>query len=101
MTQFHTDEYVDFLSRVSPDNVDQYVREQSKCACWGVKALERGKRVGRAMLMHVLATFAVNVGDDCPVFDGLFEYCSIAAGGSMGSYPERRMVSLMKMPLTH
>ena len=27
----------------------------------------------------------VNVGDDCPVFDGLFEYCSISAGGSMGN----------------
>ena len=24
------------------------------------------------------------MGDDCPVFDGLFEYCSISAGGSMG-----------------
>jgi hypothetical protein len=24
------------------------------------------------------------VGDDCPIFDGLFEYCSISAGGSMG-----------------
>lgn len=28
---------------------------------------------------------SVNVGEDCPVFDGLFEYCSISAGGSMGS----------------
>lgn len=27
-----------------------------------------------------------NVGDDCPVFDGLFEYCSISAGGSMGAF---------------
>lgn len=27
-----------------------------------------------------------NVGDDCPIFDGLFEYCSISAGGSMGMY---------------
>lgn len=27
---------------------------------------------------------ADNVGDDCPIFDGLFEYCSISAGGSMG-----------------
>lgn len=27
---------------------------------------------------------SVNLGDDCPVFDGLFEYCSISAGGSMG-----------------
>ena len=30
MSQFHTDEYVDFLYRVTPDNVDAYVREQSK-----------------------------------------------------------------------
>lgn len=25
----------------------------------------------------------VNVGDDCPVFDGLFEFCGISGGGSM------------------
>ena len=55
MTQFHTDEYVDFLQRVTPDNMDQFGREQSK----------------------------YNVGDDCPAFDGLFEFCGISAGGSM------------------
>ncbi|CAD0015913.1 unnamed protein product [Aureobasidium pullulans] len=55
MTQFHTDEYVDFLSKVTPDNMDSYAKEQGK----------------------------YNVGDDCPVFDGLFEYCGISAGGSM------------------
>ncbi|KAI1328938.1 histone deacetylase RpdA/Rpd3 [Xylariaceae sp. FL0255] len=55
MTQFHTDEYIDFLQRVSPENMEQYQREQSK----------------------------FNVGDDCPVFDGLFEFCGISAGGSM------------------
>jgi histone deacetylase 1/2 len=25
------------------------------------------------------------VGDDCPIFDGLFDYCAISAGGSMGA----------------
>lgn len=55
MTQFHTDEYVDFLQKVTPDNMDSYAREQGK----------------------------YNVGDDCPVFDGLFEFCGISAGGSM------------------
>ncbi|KAH8923501.1 histone deacetylase [Atractiella rhizophila] len=55
MSQFHTDEYVDFLSRIIPDNVDTHSREMAK----------------------------FNVGDDCPVFDGLFDYCSISAGGSM------------------
>ena len=29
-------------------------------------------------------TTADNVGDDCPVFDGLFEYCALSAGSSMG-----------------
>ncbi|KAJ5735482.1 uncharacterized protein N7483_000607 [Penicillium malachiteum] len=55
MTQFHTDEYIDFLSKVTPDNMDSFGKEQSR----------------------------YNVGDDCPVFDGLFEFCGISAGGSM------------------
>ena len=55
MTQFHTDEYIDFLNKVTPDNMDQYQKEQGR----------------------------FNVGDDCPVFDGLFEFCGISAGGSM------------------
>ncbi|KAK9480347.1 hypothetical protein V1514DRAFT_326129 [Lipomyces japonicus] len=55
MCQFHTDEYVDFLSRITPDNMDMFAKEQVK----------------------------FNVGDDCPVFDGLFEFCSISGGGSM------------------
>ncbi|TKS86380.1 Histone deacetylase 1 [Collichthys lucidus] len=27
--------------------------------------------------------FAVNVGEDCPVFDGLFEFCQLSGGGSV------------------
>ena len=55
MTQFHTDDYVDFLQKVTPDNMENHGKEQTK----------------------------YNVGDDCPVFDGLFEFCGISAGGSM------------------
>lgn len=55
MTQFHTDEYIDFLKKVTPDNMDQHTKEQGR----------------------------FNVGDDCPVFDGLFEFCGISGGGSM------------------
>jgi histone deacetylase 1/2 len=55
MTQFHTDEYIDFLQKVTPDNMESFLKEQTK----------------------------YNVGDDCPVFDGLFEFCGISAGGSM------------------
>ncbi|GAN08679.1 histone deacetylase 1/2 [Mucor ambiguus] len=55
MTQFHTDDYIEFLSRVTPENMDAYQKDQAK----------------------------FNVGDDSPVFEGLFEYCGLSAGGSM------------------
>jgi hypothetical protein len=34
----------------------------------------------------------VNVGEDCPVFEGLFEFCSISAGGSIGKRCEKYLV---------
>ncbi|GAA5852705.1 hypothetical protein JCM5353_002414 [Sporobolomyces roseus] len=67
MAQFHTDEYVDFLSRVTPDLVEAAAEGNG-----GNKTAGLAREMGR-----------FNVGDDCPVFDGLFEYCSISAGGSM------------------
>ena len=60
MTQFHTDEYVDFLQKVTPDNMDSYGKEQGK----------------------------YNVGDDCPVFDGLFEFCGHQCGREYGGRGE-------------
>lgn len=34
--------------------------------------------------MFVFCVVAVNVGEDCPVFDGLFEFCQLSTGGSAG-----------------
>jgi acetoin utilization deacetylase AcuC-like enzyme len=31
MTQFHTDDYVEFLHRINPENANNYAREQLKC----------------------------------------------------------------------
>ena len=31
-----------------------------------------------------LLLLSVNVGEDCPVFDGLFEFCQLSTGGSIG-----------------
>ena len=28
-------------------------------------------------------TLTVLIGEDCPAFDGLYEFCSISAGGSL------------------
>lgn len=63
MSQFHSDDYVDFLYRVNPENVNAYSKELMK----------------------------YNIGDDSPIFDGLFEYSSISAGGSMGEVLSARI----------
>ncbi|GAB5356159.1 hypothetical protein AAMO2058_000267200 [Amorphochlora amoebiformis] len=56
MTMFHSDDYVHFLQSVTPDNIGDYTRE-----------LQR-----------------YNMDVDCPVFDGLFKYCQLYTGGSIG-----------------
>ena len=32
MTQFHSDEYIEFLSRITPNNMNTQVKEQHKCS---------------------------------------------------------------------
>jgi histone deacetylase 1/2 len=56
LTAFHTDDYVHFLSHITLDNMMDYPVE-----------LQR-----------------YNLDVDCPVFDGLFKFCQISAGGSIG-----------------
>ncbi|XP_038685256.1 histone deacetylase 6-like isoform X2 [Tripterygium wilfordii] len=57
--RFHTDEYVQFLRSVSPDVLAEPSFNRSQ------------KRF--------------NVGEDCPVFEGLFNFCQASAGGSIGA----------------
>ncbi|KAI3905475.1 hypothetical protein MKW98_013273 [Papaver atlanticum] len=57
--KFHSDDYVEFLSSVSPETLHDHTHSRH---------LKR-----------------FNVGEDCPVFEGLFEFCQASAGGSMGA----------------
>ncbi|KAG9015814.1 histone deacetylase (class I) Clr6 [Tulasnella sp. JGI-2019a] len=57
MSRFHTDEYIDFLNRVTPETVQE--------------------------MTHGGTRFLV--GEDNPAFEGLFEFCSISAGGSINA----------------
>uniref|UniRef100_A0A914DVV5 Histone deacetylase n=1 Tax=Acrobeloides nanus TaxID=290746 RepID=A0A914DVV5_9BILA len=57
MTKYHSDDYMLFLKTIKPDNISEY-----------------GKQMQR-----------FNVGEDCPVFDGLFEFCQISSGGSIAA----------------
>ena len=56
LTAFHSDDYIRFLSDVTPDSL----------ADLNPGIIER-----------------YNMGEDCPVFDGLYEYCCTYTGGSL------------------
>ncbi len=57
MTRYHSDEYIDYLCRVTPDTVHGFTEHNLK----------------------------FNPGDDCPLFDGLYDFCASSAGGSIDS----------------
>ena len=56
MTLFHSDEYVEFLRLVTPENQHEHIRQLKR----------------------------FNVAEDCPVFDGLFKFCQVYTGCSVG-----------------
>ncbi|OMJ27085.1 Histone deacetylase 1 [Smittium culicis] len=55
MTRFHSNDYIEYLKRASPEFAEK---------------------------QHV-HTLRYLPGEDCPPFDGIFEFCSISAGGSI------------------
>ncbi|XP_074289128.1 histone deacetylase 9-like [Silene latifolia] len=55
LAQFHSADYVEFLHRITPDKQEEFMSEMAK----------------------------FNLGGDCPVFDNLFEFCQIYAGGTI------------------
>ena len=55
MSIFHADDYIEFLTRVTPDNQMEFVTQLKR----------------------------FNLGEDCPVMDGLFDYCATYTGGSV------------------
>ncbi|KAI0978815.1 hypothetical protein GJ496_000185 [Pomphorhynchus laevis] len=54
---FHSDDYVRFLRTIRLDNLNEFSKQMQK----------------------------YNVGEDCPVFEGLYNFCQISAGGSIAA----------------
>ncbi|XP_042456533.1 histone deacetylase 9 [Zingiber officinale] len=55
LAQFHSTDYVEFLHRISPNTQNLFADELAR----------------------------YNLGEDCPVFENLFEFCQIYAGGTI------------------
>ena len=72
MTRFHTDEYVHFLHRVTPETAEELTYGGTRCE-FSVLVFETHTHVDTVL-----------VGEDNPAFEGLSEFCSISAGGSIG-----------------
>jgi histone deacetylase 1/2 len=47
MTQFHSDDYIEFLYKVTPNNMNNYQKEQAKCAVpfWKFSLETTSKRI--------------------------------------------------------
>ncbi|KAI5315305.1 hypothetical protein L3X38_044481 [Prunus dulcis] len=56
LCRFHADDYVSFLRNITPETQQDQLRQLKR----------------------------FNVGEDCPVFDGLYSFCQTYAGGSVG-----------------
>jgi len=81
MTKFHSDDYIKFLRHISPDNVAEYSKQAQRCM--NPFHLSASPFVSPTHPpIHLF--LPVNVGEDCPVFEGLYEFCQISAGGSIG-----------------
>lgn len=89
MTKFHTDEYVKFLETVTPENQEAYAKQLMRCM---IQNLLFSQNSGSNI------NLLVNVGEDCPVFDGMFQFCQISAGGSMGIVLSNALHSFDKTP---
>lgn len=57
ITRYHSDDYIDFLRTVRSDNMNTLTDQMAK----------------------------FSVGEDCPVFDGVYEFCQLSCGGSLAA----------------
>lgn len=72
MKEFHSSDYIDFLSRITPENMHEFAASMSK--------------------------FGIGEFSDCPVFSGLYDYCRIHAGASIGEFPADDQAPLSAAP---
>jgi len=56
IANFHSQDYIEFLKRVTPNNVSNFTK--------------------------FLSRFNLGI-DDCPIFDGMYDFCRLSCGGSL------------------
>lgn len=98
MTKYHSDDYIKFLRSIRPDNMSEYSKQMQRCGCCPPPPpSDTFLLLVKPFCLPPLLT--VNVGEDCPVFDGLFEFCQLSTGGSVGRILELRLLPAIQLVL--
>ena len=71
LTQFHSDDYISFLQRINPDILQSASNDNSSS----------NNNTGLSEVMEWMTRF--NLVEDCPVFEGMYDFCKMYAGASM------------------
>ncbi|PKA63897.1 Histone deacetylase 6 [Apostasia shenzhenica] len=79
--RFHSEDYVDFLASVTP----QVLAASASASASAVNVAHGGGASHQYESSYARQLRRFNVGEDCPVFEGLFEFCQASAGGSIGA----------------
>jgi acetoin utilization deacetylase AcuC-like enzyme len=90
MTQFHSDNYIQFLKRVTPNLLDanngrgDNFQKKPSHSCGKTLFDNRPHPVVGEAEISSIGDNKFNVGEnDCPWFPGLFEFSQISSGGSI------------------
>ena len=79
MTKYHSDDYIRFLRSIRPDNMSDYNKQVGPDYMIKHSVLTRISVIyGNLHTIHFDTQMQrFNVGEDCPVFDGLYEFCQV------------------------
>ena len=68
--EFHSEDYIQFLQKINPGIIDQYKDQLS--TCFDLRWIGDG--------------LDAMYNDDNPVFEGIFDFCQLYCGASLGTW---------------
>ena len=84
MARFHSEEYLNFLREISPDTIGAHIKHLSVTTARGLRIVCVLRASAADRRAPALPRQRFNVGEDCPIFDGIYQFCQTSVGGSIG-----------------
>ena len=84
--EFHAEDYVNFLKRINPGIIDDYKDQMIKCMNLSLK---------------IICLVAISNEADNPVFDGMYDFCAMYCGASIGKFCSLWFILLLSSSNTY